>query len=78
MGVACGMACRRIACGIARRSITGRHVPARVGDLMSLPRSRSGEPKARRLPCPGPTAPVADAANRCLRTYFRLYAVALP
>ena len=55
MGVACGMACRRIACGIARRSITCRHVPARVGDLMSLPRSRSGAPNARRLPCPGPT-----------------------
>ena len=53
--IACRSARCLIACGIARRSITCRHVPARVGDLMSLPRSRSGEPKARRLPCPGPT-----------------------
>ena len=44
---------------------------------VSLPCPRSGIPKARHLPCPGPTVPVADAANRCVRTYFRLYAVAL-
>ena len=28
---------------------------------------------ARRLPCPGPTWPVADAATGGLRTYFLLY-----
>jgi len=33
-----------------------------------LPCSRSGEPNTRRLPCPGPTAPVADAATGGLRT----------
>ena len=55
MVVASGSAGRRIACGIARRPITCRHVPARVGDLMSLRWSRSGAPNARRRPCPGPT-----------------------
>ena len=55
MVVACSIAGRRIACGIARRPITCRHVPARVGDLMSLRWSRSGAPNARRRPCPGPT-----------------------
>ena len=40
---------------------------------MSLPCSRSGEPKARCLPCPGPTAPVADAATGGLRTFILLH-----
>ena len=34
---------------------------------------RSGTPHARRLPIPGPTAPVADAATDGLRTYFLLH-----
>jgi hypothetical protein len=70
--VACRRVRRRIACGIARRSIPRRHVPARVGDLMSLPRSRWGDPKVRRLPSPGPTAPGADAATGGLRTFILL------
>ena len=40
---------------------------------VSVPWSRSGEPKARRLPCPGPTAPVTDAATGGVRTFIRLY-----
>ena len=32
---------------------------------------------ARRLPTPGPTWPVADAANRCFETFILYYAVAL-
>jgi len=40
---------------------------------MSLPWSRLGEPNARRLPCPGPTAPVADAARSGLRTFILLH-----
>ena len=32
-GVACRIARRRIACGIARRLMASRPVPARVGDL---------------------------------------------
>ena len=73
MVVMCGIARCRIACGIARRPITSRHIPAHLGDLTSLRWSRSGAPNARRLPCPGPTAPVADAANLCLRTYILLH-----
>ena len=55
MVVACRMARCRIACRMVRRPITCCHVPARVGDLMSLPHSPLGDPNARRLPCPGPT-----------------------
>ena len=55
MVVACRIVRRRIVCRRARRPITCRHVPARVGDLMSLRWSRSGAPNARHLPCPGPT-----------------------
>ena len=76
MVVACRIARRRIVCRRVRRSITCRHVPARVGDLMSLPRSRLGEPNARRLPCPGPTAPVADAAPAVYEHVFFFMAVA--
>ena len=71
--VACRMTRRRIACGITRRSFTSRPIPAPLGDRMSLRCSRSGAPKVRRQPCPGPTAPVADAANLCLRTYILLH-----
>jgi len=53
---------------MARRRIASRRVPARVGDLVSLPCPQSGIPTSRRLPCPGPTAPVADAATGGLRT----------
>jgi len=41
-----------------------------VATSVSLPYSRSGEPNTRRLPCPGPTAPVADAASGGLRTFI--------
>ena len=57
---------------MARRPITGRHLLVRIGDLISLPCPRSGEPNTRRLPCPGPTAPVADAACSGLRTFILL------
>jgi len=70
--VACRIVRRRIACRRVRRPLTCRHVPARVGDLMSLPRSRSGEPKARRLPCPGPTWRCSRRRPGGLRTYFLL------
>ena len=68
--VACRIVRRRIACRRVRRPLTCRHVPARVGDLMSLPSSPTGAPHARRLPCPGPTAPVTDAATGGLRTFI--------
>ena len=70
MVVMCGIARCRIACGIARRPITSRHIPAHLGDLTSLRWSRSGAPNARRLPYPGPTAPVTDAATGGLRTFI--------
>ena len=71
--VACRMARRRIACGITRRSFTSRPIPAPLGDRMSLRCSRSGAPKVRRQPCPGPTAPVADAATGGFETFFLLH-----
>ena len=71
--VACGMACRRIACGMARRPLPSRPIPAPLGDRMSLRCSRSGAPKVRRQPCPGPTAPVADAATGGFETFFLLH-----
>ena len=46
--------------------------PVPLGDLTSLRWSRSGIPNARRRPCPGPTWPVADAANRCFETFILL------
>ena len=73
MVVACGIAGRRIACGSARRSLISRHIPAHLGDLTPLPCLWSGKQNARRLPCPGPTWPVADAASSGLRTYILLY-----
>jgi len=76
MIIACGMVWCRIVCRRVRRPITSRHVPARVGDFMSLPRSRSGEPHARHLPCPGPTWPVADAATAVYEHVFFSMAVA--
>ena len=43
---------------------------------MSLRCSRWGEPDARRRPCPGPTAPVADAAPAIYEHLFFCMAVA--
>ena len=42
----------------------------------SLPWSRLGEPNTRRLPCSGPTAPVADAATGGLEHIFSCMSVA--
>ena len=64
-----------------RRHNAMRHGPARLGSpppgVPRLPTTRrvqqSGILKARCLPCPGPTRPVADAANRCVRTLILLY-----
>jgi len=52
------------------RLVMSRPVSATSG---SLPWSRSGEPNTRRLPCPGPTAPVTDAAAGGLRTSILLH-----
>ena len=72
--IACRMARRRIAClwPVARSCAVWPVARSRIvsslpmsATCMSLRYSRFGEPNARRLPCPGPTWPVADAANRC-------------
>ena len=65
---ACGMACRRIVCRRVRRwPVAGSRAvgPVAISRIVtslsdsatsvSLPCPRSGIPKARRLPCPGPT-----------------------
>ncbi len=65
----------RIACDMARRSLTSRHIPVHLGDLTSLPCSRSGEPKARRLPCPGPTW---RCSRRRHRRYTNIYSFTWP
>ena len=107
--VACGIVCRRIACGKVGR-VRKEPVPDRVPEgrsravspvagsravgpvagsrlgvclpvsatWVSLPCSRSGIPKARRRPCPGPTAPVADAATGGLRTSILLHGRGVP
>ena len=70
MVVMCGIARCRIACGIARRPSTSRHIPAPLGDLTSLRCSRSGEPNARRPPCPGPTAACSRRRHRRLTNMY--------
>ena len=70
MVVACGIARCRIACRKVRRRIVSRHIPAHVGDLMSLPRSRWGERNARRLPRPGPTAACSRRRQRRFTNIF--------
>ena len=62
-----------VACGRTRRRIASRPSPAHLGDLTSLRCSRSDERNARRRPCPGPTAPVTDAATGGLRTCILLH-----
>ena len=78
-----------IACGIARcrtrrhrwssravSSVAGSRAVWPVAGsrrVTSLPCSQSGIPKARRLPCPGPTAPGADAVTGSLRTFILLH-----
>ena len=78
-----------VACGIARRRTRRREWSSRavwpvarsrlvaslpvVATSVSLPCPRLGIPKVRRLPCPGPTAPVADAASGGLRTFILLH-----
>ena len=70
---ACETAWCRIVCRIARRPMASSRVPAHLGDLTSLPCLWSGKRNARRLPCPGPTAPVADAASSGLQTFILMY-----
>jgi len=75
MVITCRIARCRIACGIARRPIASRHIPAPIGDLMSLRSSRSGKPHARRLPCPGPTA---ACSRRRQPLFTNMYSFVVP
>ena len=45
---------------------------------VSVPSLRSGAPNARHLPCPGPTWPVADAANRRFETFILVVCHGVP
>ena len=69
-----GWSSRAVSCAVSpvarSRLVISRPVSA---TSVSVPSLRSGAPNARHLPCPGPTAPVADAANLGLRTFILLH-----
>ena len=70
-----GAGLRAVAPVARSRLVISRPVSA---TSVSVPSLRSGAPNARHLPCPGPTAPVADAANRCVRTFILLHGRGVP
>ena len=75
---ACGIAGRRIACRRACRDIAYRHIAVRFGDIRVSAVPTVGHPEGPSSAMPRPNTRLSPTPpTAVLRTYFRLYAVAL-